>query len=203
MAQWADHTEEGQEKFLVPSKEQMEYVRINKEYDFVKKRALVSFLTNSRVNVEQHFHGRAQNMLNTIERYEMANLKGLIGEIGDASFEKVQAQLADPTSRAAIDEQFFQSALSGLRKGVMEYENDPLLPILQSEIKTRTAAYSSLSALEEQKLLMLNDSQKKAIVSSDKATKDQYLSAVPKLTNAAIKSQDKFKAYEAAISAAH
>lgn len=66
MAQWADHTEEGQEKFLVPSKEQMEYVRINKEYDFVKKRALVDFLTNSRVNVEQHFHGRAENMLNSI-----------------------------------------------------------------------------------------------------------------------------------------
>jgi len=43
----------------VPSKEQMEYVRINNEYDFVKKRALVNFLTNSRVNVEQHMHNRA------------------------------------------------------------------------------------------------------------------------------------------------
>lgn len=131
----------------------------------------------------------------------MANLKDLIGEIGDKSFEKVEAQLADPTTRAAIDEQFFQSALLGLRKGVMEYENDPLLPILQNEIQARTSAYASLSADEEQKLLMLNDSQKKAIVSVDKATKDQFLAAVPKLSNAAIKSHDKFKAFEASIGA--
>lgn len=39
----------------------------------------------------------------------------------------------------------------------MEYENDPLLPILQGEIQQRTAAYKNLSAAEEQKLLMLND----------------------------------------------
>ena len=31
----------------------------------------------------------------------------------------------------------------------MEYENDPLLPILQDEIKKRTAAYANLSAEEE------------------------------------------------------
>ena len=46
VSQWADHTEEAQMKWLVPSKEQIEYVRINSEYDFVKKRALVNFLTN-------------------------------------------------------------------------------------------------------------------------------------------------------------
>ena len=73
-------------QWLVPSKEQIEYVRINQEYDFVKKRALVNFLTNSRVNVENHFHGRAQNMLTAIERYEQANLKNLISDISKESF---------------------------------------------------------------------------------------------------------------------
>jgi hypothetical protein len=73
-------------KWLVPSKEQIEYVRINSEYDFVKKRALVNFLTNSRVKVEDHFHSRAQSMLNSIERYEQANLKGLISDISKQSF---------------------------------------------------------------------------------------------------------------------
>ena len=151
-------------QWLVPSKEQIEYVRINQEYDFVKKRALVNFLTNSRVNVENHFHGRAQNMLTAIERYEQANLKNLISDISKESFAKIQQKLDDPASRAVIQDQFFQSALVGLRKGIMEYENDPLLPILQAEIKERTAAYENISAEEEQKLLMLNDAQKKAIV---------------------------------------
>jgi hypothetical protein len=130
----------------VPSKEQIEYVRINQEYDFVKKRALVNFLTNSRVNVEDHFHNRAQSMLSSIERYEQANLKNLIGDISKQSFAKIEEKMADPSSRAAIQDQFFQSALAGLRKGIMEYENDPLLPILQEEIQSRTAAYQNLSA---------------------------------------------------------
>lgn len=47
----------------------------------------------------------------------------------------------------------FQSALAGIRKGVMEYENDPLLPLLTEEINSRTEAYKGLSAAEESKLL--------------------------------------------------
>lgn len=47
----------------------------------------------------------------------------------------------------------FQSALEGIRKGRMEYENDPLLPILTEEIMKRTEAYKGLSAEEESKLL--------------------------------------------------
>jgi len=107
VSQWADHTEEAQMQWLVPSKQQIEYVRINSEYDFVKKRALVNFLTNSRTAVEQHFHTRAQNMLVSIERYEQANLKNLVADISTQSFAQIQKQLEDPTSRAAIQEQFF------------------------------------------------------------------------------------------------
>jgi len=54
--QWADVCEEQQMQHLVETKEQIEYVRINREYDFVKKRALVNFLSNSREGLEQHFH---------------------------------------------------------------------------------------------------------------------------------------------------
>lgn len=96
---------------LVPSKEQIEYVRINSEYDFVKKRALVNFLSNSRVALEGHVHGRAQNMLNSIERYEQANLKNLISGISGDSFAQVKEQLANPSTRAVIEDQFFESAL--------------------------------------------------------------------------------------------
>jgi hypothetical protein len=44
----------------------MEFLRINKEYEFVKKRALVNFLTNEKLNLEAHFHGRALSMLKSI-----------------------------------------------------------------------------------------------------------------------------------------
>lgn len=63
---WADVTEEEQLRHLRHTKEQMEYVRINAEYDYVKKRALINYLTNEKLNVEQHFHGRALNMLKMV-----------------------------------------------------------------------------------------------------------------------------------------
>ena len=117
VSQWADQTEEAQMQWLVPTKEQMEYVRINAEYDFVKKRALVNFLTNSRLALEGHFHGRAQNLLTTVERYEQSNLKSLIGQITQESFAKIEQTLNDPSGRDAIQNAFFESALQGLRKG--------------------------------------------------------------------------------------
>ena len=45
-------------------------MRINKEYEFVKKRALVNFLQNSRDVLEDHVHDRTANMLNSIEKFE-------------------------------------------------------------------------------------------------------------------------------------
>lgn len=74
---------------LTHTKEQIEYVRLNREYEFVKKRALVNFLTNSRAELEGHFHNRAHNMLNSIERYEQSNLKNLLNGISKGALEKV------------------------------------------------------------------------------------------------------------------
>ena len=200
--QWADTCEEVQANHLIHTKEQMEYTRINKEYDYVKKRALVNFLANSREGLEQHFHGRSQNMLNSIELFEVNNLKKLLGQIGDGAKAKVAASLADPSIRAEIDEGMFQSALAGIRKGEMHYENDPLLPIANAEIEARTQAYAGLSAEEESKLLQLTDEQKKIISGADKTTKNEFLKALPKLSNPGLKTNEKYLNYVNNISAA-
>ena len=128
--QWADAVEARQAQHLHTDKVQMEYVRLNKEYDFVKKRALVNYLSNSRTDLENHFHARAQTMLNTVERYEQVNLRNLLNGIGKGALEKLHAALADPQEGAAIKEGAFQSALAGIRDGSMTYKNDPVLPIL-------------------------------------------------------------------------
>jgi hypothetical protein len=64
MAMWADTTELYQTEFLKHSKEQIEYKRIDEEYEFVKKRALVNFLINSKISAEASFHNRTIAMLN-------------------------------------------------------------------------------------------------------------------------------------------
>lgn len=53
-----------------------------------------------------------------------------MGEIGNASFAKVTAAIEDPNQRDAIQLGAFESALDGIRNGLMTYKNDPLLPIL-------------------------------------------------------------------------
>ena len=40
------------------TKEQLEYNRIDGEYEAVKKRALQNFLTNSKLDAEVNFHQR-------------------------------------------------------------------------------------------------------------------------------------------------
>lgn len=201
-AQWADLVEEHQQIWLANTKEQMEYVRINNEYDFVKKRAMVNFLSNSRNELENHFHGRAQNMLASIERYENVNLKSLLNGIGKGALEKVHAALADPVQGQAIKEGAFQSALAGIRAGSMTYQNDPILPILQDEITSRVNAYKSLSAEEESRLLSLSAEQKKIIVDQDSRDKAGFLAAVPNINHPVVKGHDKYKSFVESIKGA-
>lgn len=75
---WADVSEEEQAKHLRHTKEQIEYLRIQSEYDYIKKRALINYLTNEKLNVEAHFHQRTFNMLKQIQNFENQNLKNHI-----------------------------------------------------------------------------------------------------------------------------
>ena len=173
--QWADTVEEVQAAHLINTKEQMEYVRVNDEYNFVKKRALVNFLSNSRNSLEDHVHSRAAAMLNSIETFEANNLKTLLSGIGSAAINKMNAALKDPEQKAAINEASFLSALDGIASGSMTYKGDPLLPIVAEEVQNRTAAFAGLSAEEESKLMSLTGDHKRIIAENDKKAKVEFL----------------------------
>ena len=190
---WADVTEEEQLRHLRHTKEQMEYVRLNAEYDYVKKRALVNYLTNEKLNVEQHFHNRALNMLKMVQNFENQNLRNHLREIALGSFEKVQQTIKDPATKQQIQRQAFQAALKGIESGLMKYEADPLLPLLQSEMQSRIAHFKGLSAAEESKLLSLSTEQRRVIADNDRKAKIDYLGTVPNINNPGIKSHEKYK----------
>ena len=78
------------------TKEQLEYTRIDKEYEFVKKRALINFLTNSKLDAEANFHKRTVVMLSYIQRFENDNLKAQMREIAEGSVNKVVGMVSDP-----------------------------------------------------------------------------------------------------------
>eukprot|EP00347_Sterkiella_histriomuscorum_P013416 403364788 len=174
-AQWSDVCEEEQMLHLTPTREQLEYVRIHNEYDFVKKRALINFLTNEKLNLELHFHNRAVNMLKTIQNYESQNLRTHLREIVTGSFDKVQQAVQDPQQKASIQRDAFRSALAGISSGVMKFEHDPLLPILQNEMQARIAHFKGLTPEEEGKLLSLSGDQKRVVADLDRKAKEDYL----------------------------
>jgi hypothetical protein len=171
----------------------MEYLRLVAEYDFVKKRALVNFLTNEKLNVEAHFHGRAVNMLKQVAAFEQANLRNHLREIALGSFDKVAAAIKEPGTKDSVQQAAFQAALAGIRSGLMKYEHDPLLPLLQSEMQARIAHFKGLSAEEESKLLSLTKEQRKVIADNDRKAKVEYLSTAPNINNPGIKSHEKYK----------
>lgn len=199
--QWADTTEMVQNQHLRHTKEQLEYNRIDKEYEFVKKRALINFLTNSKLNSEAHFHGRALSMLNQIQNFESANLKANMREIAVGSVEKVLAQVENPATAAEIKRASFLSALDGIRTGVMTYNQDMILPLIEAEMKERLEKFKGLSAEEESKLLSLTAEQKSIIAENDRKAKNEFLTAAPGISHGTVKMTDKYKGYMSMVQA--
>jgi len=150
-------------------------MRINQEYESVKKRALVNYLTNEKLNLEAHFHTRTLNMLKAISNYEQQNLRTHLKDIVLGSFDTVQKALSDPSQKKEIQSLSFKSALLGISSGAMKYENDPLLPMLQNEMQKRIAHFKGLTPEEEGKLLSLTAEQRRVIADLDRKAKEDYL----------------------------
>ena len=83
--EWQDKMEEATHIHLQETKEQIEYARIHAEYKFVKKRSIINYLTNQKLELEANFHTRTVNMLGNIVKYENDNLTNKIKEISTSA----------------------------------------------------------------------------------------------------------------------
>jgi len=192
---WADCSEMSQNNHLRHTKEQIEYNRIDTEYEFVKKRALINFLTNSKLNAEASFHNRTVSMLNQIQYFEQANLKNEMRSVVQGSLDVVLGHIDDPAQAADIRRASFESALDGIRTGTMTYSKDSLLPMLEAEVKERLVRFNGMSKEEEGKLLSLSEDQKKIVADNDRKLKNEFLAAAPQIAHGSVKNNDKYKNY--------
>ena len=117
--------------------------------------------------------------------------------IVDESVQSVFAQVDDPATSADIRRSSFESALSGIRSGVMTYEGDQILPMIQGEIASRLSRFQGLSREEESALLALSGDQKRLVVANDRKLKNEFLGAAPAINHGTVKETAKFKAYVA------
>ena len=91
-------------------------------------------------------------MLKNIKRLEDSNINNKIREVTEESLRVVlkviiifYKKLEDPVTKEQIQRQSFESALQGLRTGKMTYSNDPILPLILQEVKTRTQDLKQLT----------------------------------------------------------
>lgn len=193
-SQWNDTAEELSTQFFQKSKTQVDYMKIHNEYKFIKKRAMVNFLTNERLNLEKHFHDRTVGMLKTISSYENQNLKNKLSSVTLEAFEATMEKVENDHD-GEIKEQSFRAALDGIRKGRMDYAEDPVLPIMREELASRVAQLKEMTPQEESDLLSLSTDQKRSVAQMDRATRDAYLSAVPHVSSQGLKSHEKFNRF--------
>lgn len=74
------------------------------------------------------------------------NQNKLITEIVEAAQKSLETSLTN--NGEEIQNKIFQSALRGLAKGSMTYENDPLITIILQTIKSHVAKVQNLTAAE-------------------------------------------------------
>jgi hypothetical protein len=75
----------------------------------------------------------------------------------------------------------------------MQYENDPILPLIQAEIKRKLEPLTKLTQDQENKMFALSADQKKQVAENDHRAKLGYLTNPPNITSGSVKNTDVYK----------
>jgi hypothetical protein len=75
----------------------------------------------------------------------------------------------------------------------MYYENDPILPLIQAEIKKRLEPLTRLTPQEENKMFALSSDQKKQVAENDHRAKLGFLTNPPNITSGSVKNTEVYK----------
>jgi hypothetical protein len=175
-----------------PSVAQIDYLRVHLEYLGTKAKLLETHLANSRLQLKKHTYERAISILKSAERFEKDNLSSLLRGVLDQAVEKLSNDLHGPDAKD-IRRQAFQSALIGIRKGKMTYENEPLLPRLLAYIEEFKTKAEALTEKEQAELIGLTKDQKLVISSIDKKIEQAFVHGLPDIKHPKILASSKFQ----------
>lgn len=171
------------------SKTQLEYWQLHKEFQDIKAESINNFLANEYINLQRHITDRAVNILKQAQAYEEINKNRYVqGMIDEASAEVDKA--VNGPNKEAIQKSMLESAIKGLAKGYMDYEGDPILPLVQGAIKRNVEKFSKLNDVEQKRLLALTESQLQSLKDSDKRVREEYVHSEPKGLDASLKANE-------------
>eukprot|EP00331_Platyophrya_macrostoma_P008522 CAMPEP_0176430664 /NCGR_PEP_ID=MMETSP0127-20121128/14378_1 /TAXON_ID=938130 /ORGANISM="Platyophrya macrostoma, Strain WH" /LENGTH=383 /DNA_ID=CAMNT_0017812577 /DNA_START=37 /DNA_END=1188 /DNA_ORIENTATION=+ len=174
------------------AKEQLEYMQIHEDFNDIKAESINNFLANEYINLQRHIADRAVNILKQAQMFEDINKNRFLQNIITEATAEIDKALEGP-QKEEIQNQMLESAIRGLAKGYMDYEGDPILPLVQKVIRRNVEKFTKLSAEEQKKLLSLTDAQLSTLKQMDKRAKEEYLHTEPKGLDASLKQYDVVK----------
>lgn len=183
-------------KDRAPSIAQVDYLRIHLEYLGTKAKLLEIHMENSKLRLKKHTYERAVSILKATERFEKDNLALMLKNGVDHAMEKLDKDMKGDVMKE-IRKQAFQSALIGIKKGKMTYENDPLLPRLVKYIDEFRIKAEKLTEEEQAEAFGLTKDQKNVIMGVDKKLEEAFIKAVPPIKHSKITSNVHFKSLSA------
>lgn len=144
------------------------------------------------MNLKKAVYDRTQTILKQAVVFEDANRTSLLNQIVDEALKALDSAMKGPKIKE-IEQKMFDSALEGLSKGVMEYNNDPILPLVMTVVKEKAASFQKLSKEEQIKLISLTNNQLASIRAADQKAKADYLNDKPRAIENSLKNNEYVK----------
>ena len=159
------------------AREQLEYFDLHKEFRQIKNEAVERFLEAEESLLKQHLNQRARNLLETAKQMEVNNQKSITGKV----LENIKTEVARLKSNPGQDliNKAFESALEGIKKGKMEYQNDGVIDKVLATTKTEIKKVNDMSESEKNKLLNLSEAQLKTLKDMDSNNQKEFLKKRP------------------------
>lgn len=183
-------------KLRKPSVDQIDYNRAHLEFLGTKAKILESHMKNAKLQLKKHTYERALNALRATERFERDNLSHIMRKVLDDAMEKLNKDISGASAKE-IRKEAFKSALIGIKKGKMTYENDPLLPRLVKYIEEFKSKAEKMNEEEQARLLGLTKEQKAVLASSDQKAEEAFVKALPNIKHPRILANPQFKSLSA------
>lgn len=183
-------------KFRKPSVDQIDYHRAYQEFLGTKAKILEAHMKNAKLQLKKHTYERALTVLRATERFERDNLSNSMKKVLEEAMDRLNKDINGALAKE-IRKEAFKSALIGIRKGKMTYENDPLLPRLVGYIEEFRAKAEKMSEQEQAKILGLTKEQKAVLASADSKAEENFIKALPNIKHPRILANPQFKTLSA------
>ncbi|KAM3140163.1 hypothetical protein pb186bvf_007716 [Paramecium bursaria] len=164
---------------LQQAKGQIEFGYLHKQFRDIKGELINTFLYNEQLALQRHVTDRSLNIFKQAQTYERINQNKQIQEVVDSAIKSLETNLEQ--NLQTIQKDLFKSALTGIAKGEMTYENDPLIKLILETIQAHVKKIQSLSPAEQTKLIALTKEQLESIKQSDTKAKQDFLTTEPKI----------------------